>query len=117
MSYFIYHAQNLRSGFMFNRGMQFSQSQGIKIQFLSFGAVNPASYLCNFNFSHWYIYNLALTVKYFFHMLTLRCWAMVYASRISSSALKVAFTRLCGFDDPLIWQAHHLCQHFQEQHA
>lgn len=65
---FINHSHNLRSGFMLNRSVQFPEPECIQVKFLPFCAVNPASYLCNFNFSHWYNIIQALPIKYFFHI-------------------------------------------------
>lgn len=67
MSDLFHHAQNLGGSFLFNRSVQLPQSKRIQIQFLPFGTVYPASYLCNSNFSHWVEYMLILTIKYLFH--------------------------------------------------
>jgi len=94
MIYFFNHALNLRRVFHFHRIVHFTKTQRLNRSQLRFRPFDYAPGLCDLNFCH-----DAYPLKTFDNE-TPRLRAIVCGSRIVVNALKVAFTTLCGFEDP-----------------
>lgn len=95
MIHFPYHAGDLRSQLHLYRSVDLPETQCLNGPLLGFRSFDRTSSLSYLNFCH---------VSYPLNTLdnaTPLFFAMLYASRIVVSALKVAFTTLCGLDEPL----------------
>ena len=95
MTYLLYHALDLWSVLHLNSCIQLAKTQRLNRSELSLRSLNCAAGLRNSHFCH-----DSYPLKTFDNSNPL-LRAMEYASRMLVNALKVAFTTLCGFEEPL----------------
>src|ERR1700756_481101 len=93
---FTHHTSYLRGIVLFNYLVKPGKTKGFQCPFLISRMVNTTANLFYFNLSHGSMYYPLYT----FSTSTERCAATVLASRSCIRAFMVAFTTLCGFDEP-----------------
>src|ERR1039457_6364082 len=97
MCHFSNHALYSTSSFFIYWIVHFFNAQSNKRLLLSFGSFNAAFYLCDSNLCHFAKYYPLKTLSTEIP----RVRATVIGSRIFIKASKVAFTTLCGLEEPL----------------